>query len=109
MRVLNSQFLQQPIFYKRGMLKRSQLQINSNRKDLLWLGLWRTIWFSRHGLILRQSDMMERLWEIFWSWEAQEVEKRHLFKKYVKILRLENTRKSTGFQKSSSPSNGKLK
>ena len=43
MRVLNSVLLQQTIFYKRDTLNSSQLQINSNRRDFLLLGLWRTI------------------------------------------------------------------
>ena len=40
MRIINSVLLQQPVFYKRSTLKRSQLQIQSNTRDLLLLGLW---------------------------------------------------------------------
>ena len=43
MRVLNSVLLQQPLFYKRGTLKRSQFLIESNTKDFLLRGLWRSI------------------------------------------------------------------
>ena len=52
-------------------------------------------------LILKQSRTMERFREIFWSWVAQEVEKRPLFKKGVKVLSLENSMEFTGFQNSS--------
>ena len=38
MRVVNSVLTQQPLFYKRGMLKRSQFQINSNTRDFLLRG-----------------------------------------------------------------------
>ena len=43
MRVINSVLLQQPLFYKRGTLKRSQFQINTNTRDFLLRGLWRSI------------------------------------------------------------------
>ena len=42
MRVINSVLLQQPLFYKRGTLKRSQFQIESNTRDFLLRGLWRS-------------------------------------------------------------------
>ena len=53
---------------------------------------------SSEWLILKQSRTMERFREIFWSWVAQEVEKRPLFKK---VLCLENSMESIGFQNSS--------
>ena len=40
MRVINSVLFQQPIFYKRRTLKRSQFQIESNPRDFLLHGLW---------------------------------------------------------------------
>ena len=43
MRVINSILLQQPLFYKRSTLKRSQFQIQSNTRDFLLRGLWRSI------------------------------------------------------------------
>ena len=43
MRIINSVLLQQPVFYKRSTLKRSQFQIESNTRDFLLLGLWRKI------------------------------------------------------------------
>ena len=43
MRIINSVLLQEPVFYKRGTLKRSQFQIESNTMDFLLLGLWRKI------------------------------------------------------------------
>ena len=42
-KIINSVFLQQPVFYKRGRLKRSQFQIVSNTRDFLLLVLWRKI------------------------------------------------------------------
>ena len=43
MRVMNCVLLQQPIFYKRGTLKRSQFQISENTRDFLLHGFWRKI------------------------------------------------------------------
>ena len=43
MRVINSVLLQQPLFYKRGTLKRSQFQIESNTREFLLRDLWRSI------------------------------------------------------------------
>ena len=43
MRVINYVLLQQPLFYRRGTLKRSQFQIKSNTKDFLLRSLWRSI------------------------------------------------------------------
>ena len=40
---------------------------------------------SSAWLILKQSRTMEIFREMFWSWLAQEVEKRPLFKKLVEI------------------------
>lgn len=54
------------------------------------------------------NPTIKRFREIFWSWVAQEVAKQPLFKKWVKTLCLENSRESTGFQKSSSPTKGKV-
>ena len=42
-RVINSVLLQQPLFCKRGTMKRSQFQIESNTRDFLLRGLWRSI------------------------------------------------------------------
>ena len=39
MRIMNSVLFQQLVFYKRGTLKRSQFQIESNIRDFLLLGL----------------------------------------------------------------------
>ena len=39
MRIINSVLLQQPAFYKRSTLKRSQFQVESNTRDFLPLGL----------------------------------------------------------------------
>ena len=43
MRVINCVLLQQPIFYRRGSLKKSQFQITTNTRDFLLGGLWRKI------------------------------------------------------------------
>ena len=43
MSIINCVLLQQPIFYKRGRLKRSQFQISENTRDFLLHGLWRKI------------------------------------------------------------------
>ena len=47
MRVINSVILQQSLFYKRGTLKRSQFQIESNTRNFSLRGLWQSIsyWF----------------------------------------------------------------
>ena len=43
MRIINCVLLQQPIFFKRGRLKRSRFQISENTRDFLLRGLWRKI------------------------------------------------------------------
>ena len=43
MGIINFVLLQQPVFYKRGTLKRSQFQIESNTRVFLLLGLWQKI------------------------------------------------------------------
>ena len=43
MRITNSVLLQQPVFYKRGTLKRSLFQIESNTRLFLLLSLWQKI------------------------------------------------------------------
>ena len=43
MRIINLVLLQQPIFYKRGSLKRLQFQISNNTGDFLLLSLWQRI------------------------------------------------------------------
>ena len=43
MRITNSVLLQQPVFYKKGTLKRSLFQIESNTRDFLLLSLWQKI------------------------------------------------------------------
>ena len=43
MRVINYILLQQPIFYKRGALKRLQFQISENTRDFLVHSLWQKI------------------------------------------------------------------
>ena len=48
MRVINNVPLQQPIFYKRGLLKRTQFQISKNITVFLLQGLWQKICFC-HG------------------------------------------------------------
>ena len=43
MRIINCILLQQPVFYKRDMLKRLQFQVSNNTRDFLLLGLLRKI------------------------------------------------------------------
>ena len=41
MRIINAILTQQPAFYKKGTIKRSQFQIENTTRDFLLKGLWR--------------------------------------------------------------------
>ena len=43
MRIINNVLLQQPVFYKRGSLKRSQFQITASTREFILLGLWQKL------------------------------------------------------------------
>ena len=45
MRIINAILTQQPVFYKKGTIKRSQFQIKNTTRDFLLKGLWRKICF----------------------------------------------------------------
>ena len=43
MRIINAILIQQPVFYKKGTIKRSQFQIKNNTRDFLLRSLWRKV------------------------------------------------------------------
>ena len=43
MRIINAILTQQPVFYKKGTIKRSQFQIKNNTTDFLLKSLWRKV------------------------------------------------------------------
>ena len=57
MRIVNCVLLQQPVFYKRSTLKRSQFQIESNTRNFLLHGLWRKI---QKNKLLRRKNFTKR-------------------------------------------------
>ena len=43
MTILNNVLLQQPVFYKRGSLKRSQFQITTSTREFILFSLWQKL------------------------------------------------------------------